>query len=308
MNTDDALPQFQYRGVIYRSDNLRYQPHPDIIHPSVIATDPQWKNPPAPLLMYYAPHDAPGGICLALADQPEGPWWEFPQNPLINRDWPPHHEVSHVSSPHALWHPGERRLFLYYHGENDTTRFAVSQDGVNFEYGGVAVDTSMFEPGVTETSYARVFAWGDAFVMFLMGNCHGTRNIYQAWSDDGRVWHARPTAYLTPPVGNSQMGPGTLFEWEGAPHLICFGNRADSPQYQPVSDLYIYRLSPDLTPCSEPRLLLSHEAAGPENLRINDPCIYKGQDQLYLFVNVGRRLFQQIGLAVAPNRASNGAR
>ena len=292
------FPEFDYHGVVLHATGLRYAPHPDIIHPSVFATSGRIPDAGEPWLMYYAPHDAPGGICLATAAHPAGPWREHPGNPVLAADWSPHHRVSHVSSPHAIWHEGEQRMFLYYHGENDSTRFATSTDGIHFEYGGLAVDTSRLEPGVTEASYARVFPWKEGFFMNLMGNHNGTRKIYRAFSKDGRHWQVPPAAWISPPPGYGQMGPGSLIHWQDEPWLICFGNREDAPELDPVSDLLLYKLDADLNHAEYRGVLMSRETVGPDNLRINDPCLLETEDELYLYVNVGRRLNQEIGLAV----------
>ena len=103
-----------------------------------------------------------------------GPWTEYNANPLIRNKWPPHYSVSHVSSPHAIWNEEESKLFLYFHGENKTTRFATSRDGIHFTYGGIAVTTTMFDQ-VTEASYARVFRYtlpgkDNRYIMTVMGH------------------------------------------------------------------------------------------------------------------------------------------
>lgn len=304
------LPSFRYQGVVLDPAGLRYSPHPDIIHPSVIATGLGWEKPMAKYYMYYAPHDAPGGICLALADHPEGPWREYPHNPVIGHEWSPHYQVSHVCSPHAIWNPDEGRLFLYFHGENDTSRYSISRDGVHFEYGGIAVTTQSFGPDLTEASYARVFrlqrdVGKGRYWMLLMGTLEGTRSVWQAWSADGRRWEALPTPLITPPPGTNQMGPGWLFSWEGQDYLIAFANRDDTPLYEPISDLYLYAVRPDYSGVDFCGLLMDHTEAGPDNFRINDPCLLQTPERWYLFVNMGRRLRQSIALAVAdidPNR------
>ncbi len=158
----------------------------------------------------------------------------------------------------------------------------------------------MLEDGVIEASYARVFPWQNRYVMFLMGNNQGTRNIYRADSADGRKWHARPEAYIPPPPGYGQMGPGSLLIHDGEPWLICFGNLADGPEFEPVSDLLLYKLSPDLNQAEYHGILMPHSAAGPGNLRINDPCLLEEDGKLYLFVNLGRRLHQKIGFMTHP--------
>jgi hypothetical protein len=74
------------------------------------------------------------------------------------RDWAPHYKVSHVSGPHALWIDEEKKLFVYYHGENDVTRFASTTDGIHFQYEGVPATTKDFD-AISEASYARVFRY-----------------------------------------------------------------------------------------------------------------------------------------------------
>jgi len=96
------LPPFRYAGVVLDPARLRYCPHPDIIHPSVIETGMLRDRAQAPYYMYYAPHDKPGGICLAFADRLEGPWEEYGRNPIVSNTSLPHYRVGHVSSPHAI--------------------------------------------------------------------------------------------------------------------------------------------------------------------------------------------------------------
>ena len=298
------LPRFEYVGVVLDYEGLRYRPHPDIIHPSVVDTRPLQAGARARYYMYYAPHDRPGGICLAYADRPEGPWIEYENNPIIGPEWLPHYSVSHVSSPHAIWIPEAGRLFLYFHGENPVTRFAHSEDGIHFEYGGVAVQADMFEPGVTEASYARVHRHeppgeNPHYVMLLMGNHGGTRKVYYARSDDGASWTVRKEALIHPPAGYDQMGPGSLFPWKGRLFIIDYANREDSPVFDPLSDIYVHEVDPGFSEVIDRGKLMDYAAAGPENRRINDPCLVWEGSRVYLFVNVGRRLNQKIGLAVA---------
>jgi hypothetical protein len=139
-----ALPAFRHQGVVLDYKDLKYNPCNDIIIPSVIETG-QLQKPLGRYYMYYAPHNAPGGICLAYADSPAGPWKEYETNPLIAREWAPHYKVSHVSGPHAIWMEEEQKLFMYYHGENGVTRFASTVDGIHLRYEGVAVTTKVYD-------------------------------------------------------------------------------------------------------------------------------------------------------------------
>lgn len=299
----ELLPRFKYLGVILDYEDLRYRPHPDVIHPTVVETS-ALAGARAKYYMYYAPHDRPGGICLAYAGRPEGPWTEYESNPIIGREWLPHYTVSHVSSPHALWNPEAGRLFLYFHGENSVTRFAHSVDGIHFEYGGTAVHTDMFEPDVTEASYARVFRLERTdrpprYIMLVMGNHRGTRKVYYAESADGASWTARKEALIQPPPGYNQMGPGSLFPWQDRLFIILFANRSDSPPFDPITDLYVYEVDPEFREVKDRGKLLDHTVAGPTNSRINDPAIVWDGSRVYMFVNVGRRLNQKIALAIA---------
>ena len=100
------------------------------------------------------------------------------------------------------------------------------------------------------------------------------------------------------------MGPGSFLEWNGQLYLICFANRDDSAVADPISDLYLYRVSPSFDRVTCLGLLMPHETAGADNARINDPCLLRTREHLYLFVNVGCRLHQRIALAIADLQTS----
>lgn len=267
-----GLPTFHHRGVALDYKDLKYNPCDDIIIPSVVRTD-RLQKLLGRYYMYYAPHNAPGGICLAYSDTPEGPWKEYEANPLITRQWAPHHKVSHVSGPHAIWIKGEKRLFLYYHGENDVTRFASTTDGIRFEYEGVAVTTKMFD-AITEASYARVFRYtipgkDNHYIMLLMGNNRGTRRIYLAWSKDGRSWEARRTALLDPPPGTGQVAQAWYFPWRGKHYLIYHGHLASNMQ---IANLYANEIDPTFENPTYLGLFHGHTTASPDNVAQMSPC------------------------------------
>ena len=135
--------------------------------------------------------------------------------------------------------------------------------------------------------------------MLIMGNQAGTRKVFLATSPDGATWTARRDALLTPPPGSDQMGPGWLFTWQEQHYILAFANPADSPDlYDPYSDLHLYAIDPALTAPEHLGQFLDHTAAGEDNYRINDPCLLIENGRWYLFVNVGRRRNQRIGLFV----------
>jgi len=294
-----ALPVFRHQGVVLDYKDLRYNPCNDVIIPSVIVTE-QLQKPLGGYYLYYAPHNAPGGICLAYADSPAGPWKEYEANPLIARDWAPHYNVSHVSGPHAIWMEEEKMLFLYYHGENDVTRIASTADGIHFQYEGVAVTTKIFD-AISEASYARVFRYtlpgkDNRYIMLLMGNNRGTRRVYLAWSQDGRTWESRRTPLVDPPPGTGQIAQAWYFPWRGRHYLIYHGHLTDSFQ---TANLYASEIDPAFERPTFLGLFHDHTTAGPNNVAQMSPCFLEAQGKIYMYTNIGPRLNQKIALAVA---------
>ncbi len=299
---------FEFQGIVLDYENLKYNPCNDIIFPSIFnARDKLAAAVGAEWLMYYAPHNNPGGICLAVSDSIQGPWREFCSNPLISNEWSPYYSVSHVSSPHAVWNPDENLLFLYFHGENETTHFAVSEDGVHFKYGGIAVDTRMYE-NLKNTFYARVFRCNNfqmpyQWRMFFMGYQSGIKkaSIYMAKSVDGRSWVPTTEPLLT------LQSDHTL----GAPYFCHIGDRnvllchvdmrkkdcRDHLDCQ--TDIRAYELDDDFSPANDLGVIFTHDSVNNDNDRVSDPCLIEANHRLYLFHTAGTRLRQKIALAIA---------
>jgi hypothetical protein len=197
------LPVFSNPQIALDYRNLRYNPCDDLIFPSLIRAADFLRQPLDNWSLYYAPHNPPGGICLATAPSLNGPWKEFSCNPLIANVWPPHYEVSHVSSPHTLWIAEERIYFCFYHGENNTTRYASSADGIDFKYEGVAVSCEDLSPS-DAISYNRVYRHvlsPECQYIMLIVRYHPTRQGIQiARSPDARKWRIDPQPLITAPV------------------------------------------------------------------------------------------------------------
>jgi hypothetical protein len=292
---------------------LRYNPCHDLIFPSVLKVAGLLEKPLGAYYMYYAPHDAPGGICLAYADAPSGPWTEYPQNPLIARHWPPHYDVSHVSSPHALWHPRERQVQLFFHGENVVTRQAFSRDGIHFEYGGGAVAASQI-PGTQAVFYARALyhppgASATGGMLLWFGYSSTRPGIYGALSDDGRQWTPVTHPVVVPrEVNATHVACPCPFALDGRTYVAFHADFPRSPQQQanlldeegPLTDIYVCTVAPDLTRHGAPVRLLGREAFAPDNDRLSDPCLLIEEDVVYLFCTVGRRLAQKVAVCHAP--------
>jgi hypothetical protein len=295
------LPVFRYHGVVLEAANLKYRPHDDVIYPSVVRVAGRIANPLGKFYLYYAPHDVPGGICLAYADKPEGPWHEYTNNPIIARDWSPHYKVSHVSGPDAIWSQEEGKLLLYFHGENPVTRVASSDNGVHFDYDGEAVTTRMF-PNISEASYGRVFRHSlpgkdNRFVMLLMGNDRGTRRIYLAWSQDGRKWDTRPTPLMNPPPGTDQVAGAVLLPWAGKLLLIAHANNSKA-KFNEGFDLYAAETDAALEQIKPLGKFFDRTLVSPSNPGVMSPCFLEDDGRLWMFFNIGPRLRNKIALAV----------
>jgi hypothetical protein len=294
---------FSYDKIILSSENLRYNPCHDVIFPSVVKVGNFIENTLGAYYLYYSPHDAPGGICFAFSNSLKGPWTEYEKNPIVTRQWAPHYEVSHVSSPHVLWIEAESKFYLYFHGENDTTRIASSVDGIHFDYEGIAVTTAMYDR-ISEASYARVFPCNLAsreenYVLLFMGNNEGTRRIYAAWSRDGRTFEAQRTPLISPPPGTqvNQVGAPWYFPYEGRNLVVLHGDKTDATLRDLTTDLYVADIGPDFDEENHLGVFLRRQDVSEDNQRVSDPCIINEDGEHWLFMSVGSRLHQAIALA-----------
>jgi len=303
------FPNFQYKGIIFGYENLKYRPHDDFTFISVFPAHKHFEKPLGKYYMYYAAHDAPAGICLAYADHFEGPWTEYESNPLIAREWEPHYKVSHVSSPEAIWIEKEAKLFVYFHGENNVTRFATSTDGICFEYGGEAVNLSPH--GIIESSYSRVAEFSmpgkdSRYIMITMGNDRATfqtnpigiRMCYLSTSIDGRTWESDPKPLLTPPPGTDQISPGCYFRWNDRNFLIATANLTGTA-FNPISNFYLYELDENLQNPKLQGVLLDRGVVVPEHRRLSSPCLLEEDGKIHMFFTVGKRCNEKPGYAVA---------
>ena len=303
------FPKFQYKGTIFGYENLKYRPHDDFTFISVFPAHKHFEKPLGKYYMYYAAHDPPAEISLAYADNFEGPWTEYKSNPIILRDWEPHYKVSHVSSPDAFWVEDEKKLFVYYHGENNVTRYAVSTDGIHFEYGAEAVNLTPH--GIVESSYSRVAEFAmpgkdSRYIMITMGNDRetfkinpvGIRMCYLSTSVDGRVWESDPEPLLTPPPGTDQITPGCYLRWNNRNFIIATANLIGGT-WDPISNFYLYELDAKLQNPKLQGVLLDRGVVAPEHRRLSSPCILIEDGKIHMFFTIGKRCNEKPAYAVA---------
>ncbi|MBY0149104.1 FIMAH domain-containing protein [Neobacillus niacini] len=292
-----TFPVFEYQKVVIDPANMNYNPTDEYDFPTVIRASDYFEKPLGKYYMYYGPHDSPGGISLAYSDSPEGPWVEYEANPVINRNNPPHYSVSHVASAHPIWMEEENKLYMYFHGENTTTRLATSVDGIHFYYEKTVVTTADFND-VSETSYARVFKYtipekGNKYIMLLMGNNNGNRRIYLAWSNDGKEWETQRTPVISPVKTESFDHKGNLsgayyFPWEGR-HYVAV-HAGDGHQY-------IVEVGENFDLAIHHGAFNKATGEDPDYGRVASRSYLQEGDTVYMYYEVGQRGSTKIALA-----------
>ncbi|CAL9371162.1 hypothetical protein SUDANB121_00874 [Nocardiopsis dassonvillei] len=292
----NVLPAYRFVREALDTANLAYNPTGELIFPCLRGTVGRLSDAPGRFLLYYAPHDAPGGICLAYANSPEGPFTEHPGNPIVSRNWSPHYSVSHVSSPHVMWNAERREMWLYFHGENTTTRLARSRNGIDFTYEGVVLNTAMV-PGTTEASYARVFDHplpdrGARYVMVFMRNgTNDRRDIGWGWSADGITFDfARD-----PLVRHSDVGVSNL----SGPHLVVRGGRTLVVYHTGAGDIRATEVGADFSRRDHLGVVHTPMAGPPDSGRSAAPSFGSDGGVQYMFYEAGHRLGATIAIARA---------
>lgn len=293
-----GFPDYRHVGTLLTPDQLEYSPTGEIIFPCVRGVYDRLADPLGRYYLYYAPHDEPGGICLAYADSLEGPFTEYPGNPIVANVWDPHYSVSHVSSPHVLWNDDEGELWLYFHGENTSTRLARSQDGIHFTYDRTVLTTSMLPEGATEASYARVFrhdlpARGARYVMVFMRNTEADhRDICWGWSADGRDWEFAAEPLIDhAAVGAVNLSGPHLLSRAGSTYVVYHTDRESG------GNLLITEVGDDFSRRDHLGVFYESQDAAPENGRAAAPSFGTDGGVPYMIYEAGDRLSGVIALA-----------
>ncbi|MFI0820813.1 hypothetical protein ACH4TX_32430 [Streptomyces sp. NPDC021098] len=295
-----GFPDYTYVRTLLKPSQLKYNPTGEIIFPTVRGVYDKLASPLGRYYLYYAPHDAPGGICLAYGDSLEGPFTEYPANPIVSNKWAGHYSVNHVSSPHVMWNADLKEFWLYFHGGNTTTRLARSRDGVRFTYDKVVLSTSMMPSGTTETSYARVFrhdlpSRGARYVMlFMLNNTTNHRDICWGWSADGRNW----TFDQTPLVRHSDVGAVNV----GGPHLLTRNGSAYvvyNKDKESGGDIMITEVGADFSRRRHLGVFYKSRSGAPENGRAAAPAFGTDRGVPYMVFEAGERLKGSIAVARA---------
>ncbi len=189
---------------------------------------------------------------------------------------------------------------LWFHGENDTTRWATSADGVHFEYGGVAVSprtAPSAKPPFQELSYARVFAapagLPHRWVMLLMARQSDLRCIHVARCDDAMTWRLDAQPLIVPPaqLGTSASGPW-LARVDGQLVVLHHIDRflGDPARFDLRGDFYATPVSDDLRQAGPPELFYRAQPGPPDAGRVADIQLLVEDGQVWMVYIAGRRL------------------
>ncbi|KAF4449179.1 hypothetical protein F53441_7503 [Fusarium austroafricanum] len=285
----EGWPKFWYKGEVTNKKTFKYNPTNEFIFPSVFHAGKYLDNPLGEWYLYYAPHENPGGISFVYSDSLEGPWKEYANNPVISNKWGSHYSVPHVSSPDATWNSDAGKMFLYFHGDNTQTRWAESSNGVDFEYGGVAVNNAMAGSNTTESSYARVFDHPNSaskykYAMFYMANERDNiRKIRLAESVDGRKWVVDPDYVVAPggPDGKDFSG-ANYWVWKGQAYVIYHSS---------LNKIFARTIDQTLRDVgTQPILFYQSRGKGEDVGRVAAPDVVTSGSNTYLFYEKGPRL------------------
>ncbi|QWF85999.1 hypothetical protein [Amycolatopsis sp. CA-230715] len=295
-----GFPDYRFVRTTFDKAKLRYNPTGELIFPCIRGVSGRVANPLGRYYLYYAPHDPPGGICLAYADSLEGPFTEYPHNPIVSRDWPGKYSVSHVSSPHVMWHEEAKELWLYFHGENTVTRLARSKDGIHFGYDKEVLSTRLLPEGTTETSYARVFRHDlpskkARYVMvFMLNNKSDHRDIGWGWSADARNW----TFAKEPLIRHGDVGANNV----GGPHLLWRDNSTYvvyNTNIEAGGNILITEVGNDFTKREHLGVFHRPLAGAPDGGRCAAPSFGTENGREYMIYEAGARLEGSIAIARA---------
>ncbi len=296
-NAQPLTGKLSYSKTLIYKDQMQYNPTNEFIFPCIIKASDHIANPLGKYYLYYAPHDAPGGICMAYSNSVTGPFTEYSNNPILSRTHQGRFSVTHVSSPQVVWMPQYNKYFMYFHGENTTTRWAHSSDGINWELAqdNVALRASDWGSDFTECSYAKVFDYaipgiGDRYtmVMMLIKRGHG-RRIGLATSKDGKKFTPRDPALVTSNADEGGQLSGPFYWANGGKHYIIYHGASGKIHYTEVGSRFDQEIHRGVFYNPAPHY--------PEINKAADCFLFYDSNRWNMFYTVGTRLYQTIAYA-----------
>lgn len=299
----DELPIFTSVGpVIDPLTTETWNPTQEYIFPTIFHAGEHLDDPLGEWYFYFGPHDNPGGINLMYSDSLEGPWTFYESNPIVSNTWQPHYSVSHVAAADVVYNEDLDKIVMYFHGENTTDRYAISDDGVNFEYGGVFMSTALFGQNSSETSYNRIFEnpevdnpnsglYGYKWAQYFMVNDReNIRRVGLAVSHDGITWEPQSGWVAEPSVETGpNISPSGLWHYAGQNYVLFHGS---------VGKIFAQRVDENLRSFGEIMVLYVPSVIPPEAGRSSSPRIIEHEGQTHMFYEAGVRSHTTIFRAV----------
>lgn len=281
----------------------------DIIFPCVICAETYLDEPLDKYYMYFAPHDPPGGIGVATAPSPFGPWKKWGDNPVLSCS-NPERANSHISSPHVIWQPKEKCFLMYFHGyrewphQNATqaTGLAYSSDGLFWMVDDRPVldadENSTWDDN--ELSYARITPVDSTrYILLYMGRnkIRSAPALGFAMSEDGRIWRKSEIPFLAPnQVTQAFISSGHLIKYKGY-WLVFYVDETCEAKNSTIHLLvsadkgYTWKVIPKIL---EPGSFFQWDRE-----RVHDPFAFLHEDFLLLYYSGGpRKKSNGIGIAI----------
>ncbi len=253
------LPQVKPVGFVKDINDYIYKApgttKTEFIFPSIIDSKKytiggKFKNGQTPIdryYLYYAPHDNPGGMYLSTAPTLDGPWTEYAGSPgmtpgtVMDFEWAAKQNSivnggyeKHISACQVVWNEVQDKYIMYFHGPNEATHYATSDDLINWTFGKTILLAHEFSPIGAEASYAKTFkheipGLGNKYVMLLMNQENQIRKIYWAHSTDGINWTPVPKPLISPDLNYKKI-PGTNIKpnYDGG-GTGAYGNNVSGP-------------------------------------------------------------------------------
>jgi hypothetical protein len=188
-------------------------------------------------------------------------------------------------------------MYLYFHGENTTTRVARSTDGRTFSYVGEVMTTAKLPSNVTEASYARVFPYSipgrdNRYIMLFMGNQDGTRKIFLATSTSLTTgWTAQQKPLISPVTGeNGQLSSPHYWSRNGGGHVVY---------HSAAGKIHVADVGTAFDRENHLGVLHAPRSSAPDDGRAAAPSFAATGDSLYMFYEAGARLDATIAYAKA---------
>jgi predicted GH43/DUF377 family glycosyl hydrolase len=293
---------------ILRSRTQPWESDTDAVFPCVLPVGDILPDCLDYFYMYYAPHDAPGGIGLATAPTPTGPWKKFAHNPILERNGA--NQNNHISSPHVVYNRLEHYFLMYYHGlgewptqnAHQTTGIAISQDALHWnKLPEPVIDSDDIDVwDGNELSYARITQLTDGqFVMVYMGRNRkrSAPRLGMAVSSNGIEWKKSPTPLLEPnPNTQAYISSGYILDKNDIRYLFYVDETAEAIN----STIHVMTSSDKGISWEKPYQILSPAEYDQWDItRVHDPHVLQWSGSMYLYYAGGPRCRSNgIGMAV----------